>query len=45
MRFLDTPLLEISSTQIRSRIRTGRPIRYWVPDNVAQFIETHHLYR
>ena len=45
MRFLDTPLLEISSTQIRSRIRTGRPIRYWVPDTVAQFIETHRLYR
>ena len=45
MRFLDTPLLEISSTQIRSRIRTGRPIRYWVPENVARFIETHRLYR
>lgn len=45
MCFLDSPLLEISSTQIRSRVRTGLPIRYWVPDNVARFIETHGLYR
>ncbi len=44
MRFLETPLIEISSTQIRSRIRTGRPIRYWVPDNVARYIETRRLY-
>lgn len=45
MCFLDSPLLEVSSTQIRSRVRTGLPIRYWVPDNVARFIETHGLYR
>ena len=45
MCFLDSPLLEISSTQIRSRVRMGLPIRYWVPDNVARFIETHRLYR
>ncbi|MDE3257018.1 MAG: nicotinate-nucleotide adenylyltransferase [Gemmatimonadota bacterium] len=45
MCYLDSPLLEISSTQIRSRIRTGLPIRYWVPENVARFIETHRLYR
>ncbi len=45
MQFLDTPLLEISSTQIRARFRSGRPIRYWVPDTVAQYIETHRLYQ
>lgn len=44
MRFLETPLIEISSTQIRSRIRTGKPIRYWVPDKVVRYIEAHRLY-
>ena len=44
MRFLQTPLVEISSTQIRSRIRSGRPIRYWVPDKVARYIKAHRLY-
>ena len=45
MCFLDSPLLEISSSQIRSRVRTGLPIRYWVPDDVARFIEARGLYR
>ena len=44
MRFLETPLIEISSTQIRFRIRTGMPIRYWVPETVARYIETRRLY-
>ena len=44
MRFLESPLIEISSTQIRSRIRTGKPIRYWVPDKVVRYIEAHRLY-
>jgi len=45
MQFVQTPLLEISSTEIRQRVQLQRPIRYWVPDAVAQYIFSHNLYR
>lgn len=37
-------LLEISSTDIRSRIATGRPWRQLVPEEVVTYIENHRLY-
>lgn len=39
------PRLDISSTEIRARVRRGRSIRYWVPDAVAEYIAAHRLYR
>jgi nicotinate-nucleotide adenylyltransferase len=42
---IDSPLLEISSTDIRSRAAAGRSIRYMVPDAVADYITRHELYR
>jgi len=39
------PRMEISSTEIRERIASGRSIRYWVPDAVAEYIARHRLYR
>lgn len=42
---LDGPSIEISSTELRARVATGRPIRYLVPDPVATYIAEHHLYR
>ncbi|MFH1574620.1 MAG: nicotinate-nucleotide adenylyltransferase [Acidobacteriota bacterium] len=42
---LDTPRIEISSTDIRRRIREGKSIRYLVPDGVRTYIEKHQLYR
>jgi nicotinate-nucleotide adenylyltransferase len=41
---LSTPRVEISSTDIRRRIREGRSIRYLVPDPVREHIARHHLY-
>ncbi|MGQ0702096.1 MAG: nicotinate-nucleotide adenylyltransferase [Gemmatimonadales bacterium] len=38
------PRVEISSTEIRARARAGRPIRYWVPEAVADYIAAHRLY-
>jgi nicotinate-nucleotide adenylyltransferase len=42
--FVKGPLMEISSSDIRSRIQKGKPIRYLVRDNVLSFIETKKLY-
>jgi len=39
------PPLDISSTDIRERVATGRPIRYLTPDPVVAYIAEHGLYR
>ncbi|MCR5834477.1 MAG: nicotinate-nucleotide adenylyltransferase [Selenomonadaceae bacterium] len=40
-----TPALEISSTDIRQKIRRGLSIKYLVPDVVEEYITAHGLYR
>jgi len=35
---------DISSTDIRRRVRAGQPLTGYVPDRVADYIATHHLY-
>ena len=44
-RFFAMPRIGISSTMVRRRVRAGQPIRYFVPDGVLEYIETHGLYR
>ena len=44
-RFFQMPRIGISSTMVRRRVRCGQPIRYFVPDGVKHYIETHGLYR
>lgn len=39
------PRLDISSSDIRERVRTGRSIRFWVPDSVAAYVARSRLYR
>jgi nicotinate-nucleotide adenylyltransferase len=44
VRYLDMPLIQVSSSAIRRRVRESRPIRYLVPDKVADYISSHALY-
>ena len=39
------PRLDVSSSEVRRRVREGRPVRYLVPDAVAAYIEARGLYR
>jgi nicotinate-nucleotide adenylyltransferase len=39
------PRLEISATDLRQRVATGRPITYQLPEKVEQYITDHRLYR
>lgn len=41
---LDTPNLEVSSQEIRQRVREGRTIRYLVPKTVETYIQENKLY-
>ncbi len=43
-RFFKMPRIGISSTLVRTRVRSGRPIRYMVPEEVATYINQHELY-
>jgi nicotinate-nucleotide adenylyltransferase len=43
--FFDMPRLDISSSLIRRRVAAGAPLRYLVPDAVADYIEREGLYR
>ena len=43
-RSIEVPAIEISATEIRRRVKERRPIRYWVPDPVAEYVTRHRLY-
>ena len=41
----DAPTVDISSTDIRRRVKSGLPITGLLPDAVAEFIAEHRLYK
>lgn len=45
VHYVDAPLLEIASREIRSRAATGKPFRYYLPESVYEYIEQYHLYQ
>jgi len=42
---LNLPLVDVSASIIRARVGEGKPIRYLVPDAVADYIATAKLYQ
>jgi nicotinate-nucleotide adenylyltransferase len=44
VRFIDAPLLEISATDIRRRIASGAPFRYFLPEAVYRMIIERGMY-
>ena len=45
VHYVNAPLLEIASREIRSRVAEGRPYRYYLPLPVYQYIQQHQLYQ
>lgn len=43
--YLPLPPLDLSSTEIRRRVGLSKPIRYFVPDAVAEYIHQHGVYK
>ena len=44
VQVVDTPLYDISSTEIRESVKKGRMPLKWVDRKVATYISVHHLY-
>lgn len=44
LTFIDGPMLDLSSTQLRQRVAAGLPIRYQAPDPVVEYIAARGLY-
>jgi nicotinate-nucleotide adenylyltransferase len=42
--WLRMPLIEISASTVRERVRRGLSIRYWTPQAVEEYIRSHGLY-
>ena len=45
VQFIEAPLLEIASHQIRRRVAEGRPYRYYVSPAVVEVIKDRGIYR
>jgi len=45
VKYVDAPLLEIASHEIRDRAWRSRPFRYFVPPSVYNYILEHRLYQ
>lgn len=43
--FINTPQLDISSSQVRKRAADGKTYRYFLPEAVYQLVVSNHLYR
>ena len=42
---LEIPALAISSTDIRARVKAGKPVEYLLPEPVIEYLHDHKLYQ
>ncbi|MFN0188133.1 MAG: nicotinate (nicotinamide) nucleotide adenylyltransferase [Bacteroidia bacterium] len=45
VKWIDAPLMEISSSFIRKSIKEGKDVRYMMPETVADYIDEMNFYR
>ena len=45
LKWLEMPRLDVASSDIRARVKSGRSIRYLVPAAVERYIRQHQFYR
>ncbi len=45
INILKGPIIEISSTEIRNKVKKGQGIRYLVPERIIQYIDYENLYK
>lgn len=45
IHMVNSPLYDISSTEIRKRLKAKKSVRYIVPDEVIDYIDRNNLYR
>ena len=45
IKVVPVPQVDISSTDIRERFRTGRSVKYLTPDSVIEYAARHRLYK
>lgn len=43
--YLARPLIDISSSEIRNRIRKGQSVKYLVPEEIAKYLRRYKLYQ
>ena len=45
IRLLSTPNVEISSSEIRKKIKLGEDIKAFIPESVYSYIQTNNLFK
>jgi len=44
LKMFNTKIIEISSTDIRNKIKNGKPVAHLLPEEVLNYIKEHNLY-